>query len=287
MSALSGETSARTGAGAARVQAQALRDGRLHASQEWVAEEVAIALEVNGLSHAVMMATPLDLEDFALGFMLSEGLIETRGELLDVEVEPSEAGITLHMRVLQRQMHRLKERRRTLAGRTGCGLCGTESLDQAIRPICATVARCDVPASAIAHAMNGLAAMQDLQRTTGATHAAAWCDLDGVVRYLREDVGRHNALDKLVGAMARAGEDSARGFIAVTSRASYEMVHKTATAGVGLLAAISAPTRLAIDTAQRAGLTLAGFARGRNAVLYTRPARMLLPALPDGVACET
>jgi FdhD protein len=262
--------------GALRVQADALRDGRVRATEEWVVEEVAVALEVNGLSHAVMMATPLDLEDFALGFMLSEGLIDAREELLDVEPEASDAGITLHVQVLQRLMHRFKERRRSMAGRTGCGLCGTESLDQAVRPVCAAVAGIVVRHDAIAHAMQSLPARQELQRRTGAAHAAAWCDLDGEVRCVREDVGRHNALDKLIGAIARAREHPARGFIAVTSRASYEMVHKTATARVGLLAAISAPTTLAIETAKRAGLTLAGFARGHGAVLYTGPERVLV-----------
>ncbi len=269
------------GAGAACVQALVLGEGGGGATAEWVAEEVPVALAVNGISHAVMLATPLDLEDFALGFLLSEGLIDTPADLLDVEVLEEAPGITLALQVTQRCLHRFKEVRRSLAGRTGCGICGTESLQHAVRPVTRAVAPVQVQASAIARAMQQLAQHQTLQQATGATHAAAWCALDGTVHSVREDVGRHNALDKLVGAMSAARADAAQGFIAVTSRASYEMVHKTATAGVGLLAAISAPTRLAVATADAAGLALVGFARGDHAVVYTYAERVLqAPATP-------
>lgn len=260
--------------GAHGVPAQAWRDGRFEPVEEWVADEVAIALEVNGLSHAVMMATPLDLEDFALGFLLSEGLIDEPGELLEIEPQPSDEGVTLQLQVTQRQLHRFKERRRSMVGRTGCGICGAESLDQALRPLCRPLGTARVSMEAIARGMAGLAQGQLLQRRTGATHAAAWCDLQGQALFVREDVGRHNALDKLVGAMARARVDASQGFVAVTSRASYEMVHKTAMAGVGLLAAISGPTHLAIRTADTAGLTLAGFVRGGRATVYTHAQRL-------------
>ncbi len=260
-----------------RVDATALRDGLSSAVQECVAEEVAVALEVNGIAHAVMLATPADLDDFALGFLLSEGIIDSRRDLLDVDSVPVASGIALRAEVVQRCVHRLKERRRALAGRTGCGLCGTESIDEAVRPIRRDVAQVAIAAAVLARAMQSLADGQVLQRATGATHAAAWMSLDGTLHTIREDVGRHNALDKLIGAMARAGVDPASGFVAVTSRASYEMVHKTASAGVGLLAAISAPTGLAIRMATEAGLVLAGFARGGKATLYSHADRVTTP----------
>jgi FdhD protein len=252
-----------------------------------LAEEVPVALVYNGISHAVMLATPQDLEDFALGFSLSEGIIDSADDLLDCETTPSdlsvseslagvpEQGLSLELKVTLRCFMRLKERRRTLAGRTGCGLCGTESLAEAIRPVRREVAPVVVAAAALARAMAEMPAHQTLSQATGATHAAAWCGLDGAVRLVREDVGRHNALDKLIGAMARAEVDPADGFIAVTSRASYEMVYKTASAGVGLLAAVSAPTGLAVRTAESAGLVLAGFVRGDRATVYTHPERVM------------
>jgi FdhD protein len=251
-----------------------------------LAEEVPVALVYNGISHAVMLATPQDLEDFALGFSLSEGIIDRADDLLDCETTPSdlsvseslagvpEQGLSLELKVTLRCFMRLKERRRTLAGRTGCGLCGTESLAEAIRPVRRAVAPVVVAAAALARAMAELPAHQTLSQATGATHAAAWCGLDGAVRLVREDVGRHNALDKLIGAMALADTDAADGFIAVTSRASYEMVYKAASAGVGLLAAVSAPTGLAVRTAEAAGLVLAGFVRGDRATVYSHPDRV-------------
>jgi FdhD protein len=263
-----------------RVSAMALRDGAAMTAEECVAEEVAVALEVNGIAHAVMLATPADLEDFALGFLLSEAIIDERSDLLDVELAIVESGIALRATVVQRCVHRLKERRRALAGRTGCGLCGTESIAEAVRPIRGEVARIAVDAEALARAMKSLQGGQALQRLTGATHAAAWVTLDGELQTVREDVGRHNALDKLVGAMARSGIDVATGFIVVTSRASYEMVHKTASAGVGLLAAISAPTGLAIRMAEGAGLTLVGFVRGANATVYSHPEAIRAASAP-------
>lgn len=255
--------------GAELVPAQTLVDGEFAPTEQWVAEERPVALVYNGVSHAVMLTSPLDLEDLALGFSLTEGIIESPAELLDFDQVESEAGITLDLRVTLRCFMRLKERRRTLAGRTGCGLCGTESLAEAIRPVRQGVSPPPVGPAALQRAMSELSASQSLQPSTGGIHAAAWCGLDGGVRLVREDVGRHNALDKLIGAMVRADMDPAAGFIAVTSRASYEMVFKAATAGVGLLAAISAPTALAVRTAQTAGLCLVGFARGTRAVVYS------------------
>lgn len=260
--------------GCVRHQALQLQAGACLPIEACVADEVPVALVYNGISHAVMMATPLDLVDFALGFSLSEGILVSPDELLDVEIEPSTAGITLQLSITARREVRLKERRRVLAGRTGCGLCGTDSLQEALRPVAAVGGALRVTASAIDCAMTALPQHQPLNLRTGATHAAAWCDTQGDVRLVREDVGRHNALDKLIGALQRARLDTTHGLVAVTSRASFEMVHKCASAGLGLLAAISAPTRLAIELADSANLTLIGFARERRATVYAGTARL-------------
>jgi FdhD protein len=260
--------------GAVRLPTRVLRAGQAEAGEEWVADEVPVALVYNGISHAVMMATPADLADFALGFSLTEGILAAPDELLDLEIESGPAGITLQLTVTARRLLGLKERRRSLAGRTGCGLCGTESLAEVIRPLAAVADGSCIAPVAIERAMLALAAAQPLNQATGATHAAAWCDPSGRLLLLREDVGRHNALDKLIGALRSARLDTARGLIAVTSRASFEMVHKCASAGIGLLAAISAPTRLAVDLAGTVNLTLIGFARGRRATVYAGAHRL-------------
>ncbi|MEY8875051.1 MAG: formate dehydrogenase accessory sulfurtransferase FdhD [Leptothrix sp. (in: b-proteobacteria)] len=260
--------------GAVRLPARVLRAGQTEAGQEWVADEVPVALVYNGISHAVMMATPADLADFALGFSLSEGILAGPDELLDLEIESGPAGITLQLTVTARRLAGLKERRRSLAGRTGCGLCGTESLAEVVRPVAPLADGLHLAPAAIERAMLALAAAQPLNQATGATHAAAWCDPSGRLLLLREDVGRHNALDKLIGALRSAGLDTAAGLVAVTSRASFEMVHKCASAGIGLLAAISAPTRLAVELAASANLTLIGFARGSRATVYAGAQRL-------------
>ena len=267
-----------------------LQAGRREPHVETLAEELPVALVYNGISHAVMLASPADLEDFALGFSLSEGIIDSPDDLLDAEILPAdlgesvalagttERGLSVELKVTLRCFMRLKERRRTLAGRTGCGLCGTESLAEAVRPVGREAACIEIEAAALERAMAALPSHQHLQKATGATHAAAWCAPDGEVLTVREDVGRHNALDKLIGALARAGTDPATGFVVVTSRASYEMVYKAAHAGFGLLAAVSAPTGLAVRTAEAAGLVLAGFVRGDRAVAYSHASRLLTPA---------
>jgi FdhD protein len=258
--------------GAQPTQAVVIERGQSLQRHDWLAEEVAVALVFNGISHAVMMATPLDLEDFALGFALTEGLIDHATDLLDIEAVPSKQGIELQLQVTAACMVRLKERRRTLAGRTGCGLCGTDSLAQVQRvlPHCPPVV---VSTTAVTHAQSQLQSLQILQQHTGATHAAAWCNLQGEVLALREDVGRHNALDKLIGQLVRRKTDTSLGFALITSRASFEMVQKAAMAGMGLLAAVSAPTALAVQTAQSCGLALAGFVRGERLVAYTHAER--------------
>jgi len=261
--------------GARLLPVHGVRGGEAYAVQDWVAEEVPVALEFNGISHAVMLATPLDLEDFALGFSLSEGILDHAHELYAVETGESELGITVRLQVASAAFARLKQRRRTIAGRTGCGLCGTESLAHVSRelPVLADPAG-PLERQAIARAMLQVQSLQTLQQATGAVHAAAWCSADGEVQWLREDVGRHNALDKLIGALANNDVDASGGFIAVTCRASFEMVQKTAMAGVPLLAAVSAPTSFAVATAERARLTLVGFARKDDLAVYSHPGRL-------------
>lgn len=243
-------------------------------------DEVPVALVFNGISHAVMLATPTALEDFALGFGLTEGLLAGPHELYDLDRRDTADGIELHLQVSAACEHRLKARRRAMAGRTGCGLCGTESLAQ-VRQVLPPAARrgaVQVAPAALARALHELRAAQLLSHVTGAAHAAAWCDMEGHARLVREDIGRHNALDKLVGAMVRAQVPAAEGFIAVTSRASFEMVQKTAMAGAAMLVAVSAPSALAVRVAAEAGVALAGFARGDDFVAYTHPERFGLPA---------
>ena len=245
---------------------------------EVVAEEVAVALVYNGVSHAVMMATPCDLEDFARGFTLTERLVEKPSEIYDIEVadedsRPGGRGIEVHLRIANQRMAALQERRRTLAGRTGCGLCGVDSIAEALRPVAPAAAKGIVQRSAIERAMAALPEWQHINRSNGATHAAGWATADGTLIAAREDVGRHNALDKLAGALARLesttpGSVAAGGFVVVTSRCSYEMVHKAAAIGAAAIAAVSAPTSLAIETAEEAGIALVAFVRSGRLTAY-------------------
>jgi formate dehydrogenase accessory protein FdhD len=253
-----------------------VRAGELSLVQDCVAEEVPVALEFNGVSHAVMMATPADLEDFAYGFSMTEGIVDEVSQIHDCESTSNAQGCTVHLSIAAACFARLKERRRNLTGRTGCGLCGTESLAHALRPLepLQTPQRFD--AAAVSLAMTNLREQQYLLAATGATHAAGWCTADGHIELIREDVGRHNALDKLVGALLRSSLKARSGFVIITSRASYEMVQKTATAGIALLAAVSGVTGLAVDVAQDAGLTLLGFTRGTDFSIYSHPERLNL-----------
>ena len=260
--------------GACDVPARVVRGDSLEATQECVAQEVAVSLELDGVPHVVMLATPADLEDFALGFCLTEGLIDAPSDLEACEIRLREKGIVLSLRVSAHCAHRGEARRRNLTGRTGCGLCGTEDLDRVVRLPERALPETPIGAGALARAMRELGDRQPLGQATGATHAAAFCALDGRIRLVREDVGRHNALDKLIGALLRAGHDPAEGFVAVTSRASVEMVQKTALAGVPILAAVSAPTQLAIQCARDANLLLAGFVRGDRATIYAGASRV-------------
>jgi FdhD protein len=232
-----------------------------------IAEEVPVALVFNGISHAVMMASPADLDDFALGFSLTEGILQHPDELYDIEVVQESRGISVQMQISGQRLAQLKQARRNLTGRTGCGLCGTESLQQAIRPI-ARVQAPPLSDQAIQRALAALQQHQPLQGMTGASHGAAWCGNDGEILLAREDVGRHNALDKLIGALVKARLPLENGFALVSSRASYEMVQKSCSAGIGALVAVSAPTALAIEQAQQGGLMLVGFARPGRHVVY-------------------
>ena len=260
-------------AGLVAASVVASQGGFVTPKADWLVEEVPVALVFNGISHAVMLATPTDLEDFALGFGLSEGFLSNPAELFGVDVMQVDGGLEVQMEVAAACEMRLKSRRRTLAGRTGCGLCGAESLTQVHHPL-PIAPSVSIKRSAIARAQRALREQQAIQRWTGAAHAAAWCGLDGDVRIAREDVGRHNALDKLIGAMRRADVDAIDGFVCVTSRASFEMVQKTAMSGAGLLAAVSAPTSMAVATAQACNLALVGFVREDDLVAYTFPERV-------------
>ena len=263
--------------GAQSLDAWRLRGATWSRISDTIAEEVPVALQYNGISHAVMLATPSDLEDFAVGFSLSEGIVDACADIHDLEIECSEKGLTVALRIASARFEALKQRRRSLAGRTGCGLCGVESLEQAIGPtplIAAGACSIRIASAAVLAAVQALRTHQPLHDDTGATHAAGFAEIDGRLVVVREDVGRHNALDKLIGALARADISRECGFAVVTSRASHEMVSKTARAGIPLLAAVSGVTRLAAQTAQDAGLCLAGFVRGSDLTVYAHVERI-------------
>ena len=239
-----------------------------------IASEVPVAMTYNRHPHVVMMATPDDFEDFGLGFSLTEGLIGKPEDLISVKSIPRDGGVELAMTIQEEWYDRLQTQRRNLTGRTGCGLCGAERIEQALRYPEPVGNKVRVNHRAMQRAVSDMTVHQPLQSVTGATHAAAWCDLAGEITEIREDVGRHNALDKLIGALARKKFDPTKGFVLVSSRASYEMVYKAAAVGMELIMAVSAPTTLAVDFAQRSGMTLAGFARPGRHNIYTFPERI-------------
>lgn len=259
--------------GAVRRRVARWRDGHVDEHGDVVAEEVPLAIVCNGEHFAVMMATPADLEDFALGFALSEGIVAAADELYAVSIARQLEGIELQLAIPPERAAALANRARNLEGRSGCGICGSRDLDDLLRVPPRVSANPQLTAAALDGALAALAAHQPLAAATGATHAAAWADETGAIRLVREDVGRHNALDKLIGAMQRERIGVDAGFALVTSRASYEMAMKAASAGIAVLAAISAPTALAIAFADSAGLTLVGFARPGGCAVYTHAAR--------------
>lgn len=235
-----------------------------------IAEEVAVALVYNGISHVVMMATPQNFVEFALGFSLSEGIIRSVSEYKGAEVERQTTGYVVNITISNRRMHELKQRRHNLVGRSGCGLCGTESLEQALPSIVPMESKNPPTHDVVQHALGQLEASQDLRSLTGAVHCAAWCDSDGQVQCIREDIGRHNALDKLIGALFANDVSTDDGFVLISSRASYEMVEKACRMKITSLVALSAPTSLAIQIANQANLNLIGFARKGSHTLYTK-----------------
>jgi FdhD protein len=254
------------------------KNNQLLDADDCLAEEVPIALVYNGVSHAVMLATPKDLEDFALGFSLTEGILKNKSELYDIEVVELQEGIELQLTIASERFENLKERRRSMTGRTGCGLCGAENLDQVMRLPQADViivqhALQNISWLSVQNAYDNIQPMQTLQRLTGATHACAWADLEGKINLVREDVGRHNAMDKLIGALSKA-IPTETGFVLTTSRASYEMVQKVMSVGIQMLAAISAPTGLAVRIAEDNNVTLLGFVRNGTHVVYAHPERL-------------
>lgn len=249
------------------------KENQSHRDDE-VAAEVPVVLTYNKRSHVVMMVTPSDLEDFATGFSLTEGIINQPSDVLEVSVISRENGLELALTVSEDCFSRLADQRRKLVGRTGCGLCGAESLEQVMRSPAVVASQVSIKATALQAAIQSLNAFQPLQVVTGAVHGAAWCDITGEILALREDVGRHNALDKLIGHLCKTGFDAGTGFVLVSSRASYEMVYKAAAVGMEVLVAVSAPTTLAIDFAHRSGMTLVGFARPGRHNVYTLEGRI-------------
>jgi formate dehydrogenase accessory protein FdhD len=251
------------------------QDGGWTEQAEQIVEETPVAIVYNHIPHVVMMATPTDLEDFALGFSLTEELIASAEDLRHVEISRYSRGVEIQATVAERCAAAIAERTRRLTGRTGCGICGADSVDAVLKQIHPVDQTVTFEVGAVQRALAALVAHQPLNAATGAVHAAGWAQADGTLVLSREDVGRHNALDKLVGAASAAGVVPSAGFIVVTSRASFEMVQKATVLGAPLLAAISGPTGLAVRVARQAGLTLVGFARDGRLTVYTHPERLL------------
>ena len=233
-----------------------------------VINEIPVALQYNGISHAVMLCTPQDLEDFALGFSLSEGILNSPAQLFDTTIEPSTLGITIEMAIASEVFLTLKSRRRSMTGRTGCGICGVDNLAQVERHLQPVMRSSPFPLAALYEGIRALPMQQVLQQQTGAVHAACHVDPTGTLTHVMEDVGRHNALDKTLGSLSCVDQQKS-GALIVTSRASLEMVQKTAALGYGVLAAVSAPTAAAITLAARLNISLIGFLRDRQCVIYT------------------
>jgi FdhD protein len=244
------------------VRRSIFREGVLAAGERVLAEETAIAITYNRVTHAVMMATPDNLQDFAVGFSLSEGIVPAPEAIEDFAVIEAEGGLELRMWIAPPLMTALEKRRRRLAGATGCGMCGLESLAEALRPIPAAPEGGVFTPDMVLRAIASLGPAQVLNQATRAVHAAGfWAEQTGLVA-LREDVGRHNALDKLYGALALAGRAASDGIVVLTSRISIELVQKASRMGAAMVVAVSAPTALAVRAAEASGLTLVGVARG-------------------------
>lgn len=258
----------------AEVSVDRWQHGTTNHTTDLVAEEMPVALVYHDVPHVVMLATPADLEDYAVGFTLSEGLVARADEIRGVEVRHGAASVDVHITVAWERFTQLLQRRRNLTGRTGCGLCGAETAADALRdpgPVPQGVA---VTSAELHAAIEELSRLQPINARTGSVHAAAWVEPGKGIRLVREDVGRHNALDKTIGALMRTGADLAAGYMLITSRASYEMVQKCATVGIPFLVALSAPTAFAVRLAERSGVTLVAFARRDQHVVYAHPGRL-------------
>jgi len=269
----------------AHVPSLKLSGKAVEAVERCIPQEVPVALVYNGTTHAVMMASPADLEDYATGFSLTEGIVTTPDEIESLEIVEHERGIELRMWLAEGRQHALAERRRSIAGPTGCGLCGIESLEAAV-PVSATVTGgIAIAPEDIVSAMAALPGAQRINQQTHAVHGAAfWTPSRGLVA-VAEDVGRHNALDKLIGRLTRADADLGAGMVLLTSRVSVEMVQKAAAAGAPVVVAISAPTALAVETADRAGITLVAIARADSFQVFTHPER-IRGAVPQPGRCQ-
>jgi FdhD protein len=257
-----------------RLPQTSVAKGAFAAGERVLPEETPIALTYNGSTHAVMMASPADLEDFALGFSLSEGIIAEPSDLASMEIVEHDLGCEIRMWLQEACSGTYRSRRRAMAGPVGCGLCGVESLAEAVRPAANVAGILQVPPGSIATAMADLSKAQRLNREARAIHAAAlWRPEQGLIA-IREDVGRHNALDKLAGALAGANESCSSSMVLLTSRVSVEMVQKAARMGAPIIVAISAPTALAVRVAEGCGITLVAVARGESFEVFTHPERI-------------
>lgn len=259
------------------MQVAAYTGAALRPDTRALAVEAPVNLVYGSVPHAVMMATPADLEDFAYGFSLTEGIIESASEIRSTRVETGADGLRLHVELVPGRLREHLARKRAISGRTGCGVCGIEDLAQLPMAELRDAPAVRVPLPAIAAALANLDAAQVLGAETRAVHAAAWARLDGSVTAVREDVGRHNALDKLIGALIRSGTEVDQGFLVITSRCSFEMVEKAARLGAALIVAISAPTSLALDRARANGITLCAIARADTVTVFTGAERLLVP----------
>lgn len=253
-------------------------DSDPRAGSRSLAVETPVNVVYGGVPYAVMMTTPADFEDFAYGFSLTEGIVEKADEIRSARVEVDNDGLCLLVDLAPGRLRQHLARKRAISGRTGCGVCGIEDLASLPLAALRSGKGPDVVVSAIKTALDGLHAEQTLSRETRAVHAAAWARLDGSLVAVREDVGRHNALDKLIGALMRAGEDPDRGFLVITSRCSFEMVEKAATYGASVIVAISAPTSLAIERARRHDITLCAIARSDTLTVFAGRERLVLGA---------
>ena len=245
--------------------------------QDTLAKEVPVALVYNDIAHTVMMCSPRDLEDFAMGFSLTEGIIDKPADIYGIDIEEVCNGMEARIELATRCFVALKDHRRTLTGRTGCGICGAEQIQQVYKNVAKLDRTLTFNICQFDTCLQQLYEAQELGKQTGSTHAAAFFSVEGKLLAIREDVGRHVALDKLLGWHAKA--DKPQGFIVVTSRASYEMVQKTVSCGIEMLVAISAATDLAVQMAEQYNLTLVGFARESRATIYSGKERLLTPLL--------